>query len=94
MNIIQIVLLFNLIATALSVCHINSKYGTRIIGFKMIILNRLHKKNYLTLVDNIKTKYEKYKDTSFGIMSNIMLEYDKVSDDDKKMLELILSNLL
>jgi hypothetical protein len=86
--------LFNLITTALSVCYVDSKYGTRIIGLKMIIINRLNKKNYLTLVDNIKTQYKKYQEKSFGIISNVMLEYDKISDDDKKMLELMISNIL
>jgi hypothetical protein len=94
MNIIQIVLLFNFIATALSVCHINSKYNMRVIGIKMVLLNRLNKNSYLTLVDNIKTQYKKYHEKSIGIITNIMLEYDKVSDDDKKMLELMISNLL
>ena len=94
MNIIQIVLLFNFIATALSVCDINFKYNMRVIGIKMLLLKKTHKLKYYYLVDSIKNKYKMFNEKSIGIMSNIMVEYDKMSDSEKKMIDLIISNIL
>jgi hypothetical protein len=93
MNIIQIILLFNFIVTALSVCNINSNCSLRFVGIKMIILNKINN-NYPKIVDSIKKQYKKCYEKSIGIISNIIIEYDKISDDDKKVLDLMISSVL
>jgi hypothetical protein len=66
----------------------------RIIGVKMILLYKLNKNNYHILLHNIKTKYKMYHEKSIGIMSNILINYEKIPDDERKMIELMMSNIL
>lgn len=90
MNIIYLSILFNLFTFASSSCNINYRYGQKL-KIKFIIFKE---KKYPKLINDVKTSCKLYYEKSIGIMSDYMNEYDKISDEDKAIIEFIISTIL
>lgn len=96
MNIIQYILLANLINLFSFIFASSSSsnmnfHNMKKLGFKFIIFK---KKEYPKIVNNLKNQIQIYYEKSIGILSECLCEYDKLSNEDKIIIDFIFSNLL
>jgi hypothetical protein len=82
--------LFSYINASSSSSNMNF-HGLRKLGFKYIIFK---KKEYPKMLDSLRNQYQIYYEKSIGIISDCMCEYDKLSNEDKIIIDFIISNLL
>jgi len=89
MNIINLILLFNLFTFALAKSynkfHIYNQKATA------LKVSMFKKKNYPKLLDYVKTTSKVYYIKSIGIINNLIVDYENISDEDKTILEFIIS---
>jgi len=93
MNIINLVILFNTINITLA-SFLNSQWNNhkfRKTGLKLIIFKE---KKIPKLLDLIKKQYKIYYDLTMVKISDGILEYDKLSYEDKEMIDYIISTIL
>jgi hypothetical protein len=59
--------------------------------YKYIIFK---KKEYPKILDNLKNRYQIYYGKSINVISEFLNEYDKLSSEDKVILDFIISSIL
>jgi hypothetical protein len=91
MFIIYLVALFTCAFAASSSNGMSSNHTIRNLGFKLIIFK---KKEYPKLLENIKHSYKMYYEKSLATMSEYMNEYEKLSSEDKAIVDFIISTIL
>jgi hypothetical protein len=93
MNIINCLLLLNYISFILASCSPSIMQYNYIkkLKYKYIIFK---KKEYPKILDNLKNRYQIYYGKSINVISEFLNEYDKLSSEDKVILDFIISSIL
>jgi len=91
-----LVLLFALLtncayASSKPLSNLNYNHNIRNLGFRIIILK---KKEFPTLLDNIKTKTQNLYEKITTIIGDYLCEYENLSPQDKSIIEFIISGIL
>lgn len=88
MNIIKTFLLINLFIVALATSY--NKF--QIYKQKAILkLSTVKKENYPNLLDYVKTSCKVCYKKSIYAIHNLMIDYENISDEDKTLIEVLLS---
>jgi len=93
MYFIHLVLLFTLfhgLFASNNSPRMNYSHSIRNLGFKVVIFKE---KKYPKLVELIKNKYQIYYDKSMATIGESIIEYEKLTPEEKDFIDLILSTI-
>jgi len=94
MQIFNLALLFTLfqeVLTSKTYARINYNHCIRNLGFKVVIFK---KKRYPLMKEYIKYKYKVYNEKIMASITEGVTEYENLSDEEKKILDLMISSVL
>ena len=89
-NLVLLFTLFQAIFASNSSRRINYNHSLRNLGLKVVILKE---KEYPKLMQFIRKKYKLYYEKAIATIGEGIIEYEKLSYEDKEIIDLIISSV-